>query len=210
MLNDDPQDDTSALFALPSTRHVALDTSSRPNVDRTTDGTAARTTRRSRRRARVFGCLNDSERWPIVHRARRPNQSRRVAQWFPDSGFVRVDRLSDGTPVAGAGVAVYQSQTSAKVKNAAIPCATTQTGADGIAHFSGSGFAACAALDGGQNTAPSLVTIVRNGADWMYVRSDDGSGAYAAKPLYRLVVGDADRARHDFLRPATLPAGRKR
>ena len=102
------------------------------------------------------------------------------AQWFPDSGFVRVDRLNDGSPAAGVQVAIYRSQTADKTKGDAIPCATGQTGADGVARFDGAGFAACAVLDNGQNTAPSLVTIVREGADWTYVRSDDGSGAYAA------------------------------
>jgi alpha-2-macroglobulin len=180
VLNDDPQDDTSALFALPLTRHVALDTSSRPNVDRT-----------------IAVPLRDQLGGPAGVLAYSvastipkagPSFTGLVgltnlgvfAQWFPDSGFVRVDHLSDGTPVAGANVTVYSSQTGAKVKNAAIPCATGQTGADGIARFGGTGFAACAVLDGGQNTAPSLVTIVRDGADWTYVRSDDGSGAYAA------------------------------
>ncbi len=180
VLNDDPQDDTSALFALPATRHVALDTTSRPNVDRTI------TVPLRQQLGGPAGVLAYSVAATI------PDHSASFsglvgltnlgvfAQWFPDSGFVRVNRLSDGTPVAGASVSVYSSQTGAKVKNAAIPCATAQTGADGIAHFGGSGFAPCAVLDNGQNTAPSLVTIVRDGADWTYVRSDDGSGAYAA------------------------------
>ena len=180
VLNDDPQDDTSGLFALPATRHVALDTSGPPNVDRTI-GLPLRD-----QLGGPAGVLAYSVASTIPKQS--PSYTGLVgltnlgvfAQWFPDSGFVRVDRLSDGTPVAGANVTVYASQTDAKVKSAATPCAAGQTGADGIARFGGAGFAACAVLDGGQNTAPSLVTIVRDGADWTYVRTDDGAGAYAA------------------------------
>jgi uncharacterized protein YfaS (alpha-2-macroglobulin family) len=101
------------------------------------------------------------------------------AQWFPDSGFVRVNHLSDGSPAAGTQIAIYRSQTGAKQKSAATPCAVGTTATDGIARFAGAAFAACAALDKGLNSAPALVTIVRDGNDWTYVRTDDSSGAYA-------------------------------
>ncbi len=101
------------------------------------------------------------------------------AQWFPDSGFVRVNQLSDGNPVAGTQVAIYRSQSGDKAKTAAIPCATGTTAADGIARFAGTAFAGCAVLDKGLNTAPAFVTIVRDGNDWTYVRTDDSSGAFA-------------------------------
>ena len=116
------------------------------------------------------------------------------AQWFPDSGSVRVHRIADGTPVAGASVEVYPSQADAEVKSAPAACAAATTDAAGVAAFPRSAFGRCAAYDKGEDSAPSFVTIVRRGGDWTYVRTDSYSGAYAgdffngwssAKPLAR-------------------------
>ncbi|WP_317996563.1 alpha-2-macroglobulin family protein [Vulcanimicrobium alpinum] len=101
------------------------------------------------------------------------------AQYFPDGGIVRVHRIADGTPVAGAQVAVYPSQAGNETKTAPAACATATTNAAGAATFARGGFAACAARDQGKNDAPSFVTIVRRGGDWTYVRTDASSGAYA-------------------------------
>ncbi len=101
------------------------------------------------------------------------------AQWYPDGGSVRVDRIADGTPVAGAQVEVYPSQADADTKGPAVMCAQASTDATGVATFAKAAFARCAATDLGKNEAPAFVTIVRKGADWTYVRSSDGSGAYA-------------------------------
>ncbi len=100
------------------------------------------------------------------------------AQFFPDDGVVRVHRISSGTPLAGARVDVFPSQADAQTKSAAAPCASTATDANGVARFAKAAFAQCAAKDLGNNAAPAFVTIVRDGADWTYVRTDDGSGAY--------------------------------
>jgi uncharacterized protein YfaS (alpha-2-macroglobulin family) len=176
--NDDPSANDSALFALPAAQHVALATSGAANVEQTIPiplraqlggpaGVLAYTIDSSLPKGTNFTGLVQLTNLGVF------------AQWFPDSGFVRVDRLSDGSPDAGAQVSIFPSQVSNKVKSAAIPCATGVTGADGIARFGGSGFSGCAELDNGQNSAPSFVTIVRDGSDWTYVRSDDSSGAYA-------------------------------
>jgi hypothetical protein len=101
------------------------------------------------------------------------------AQWFPDHGAVRVNRIADGAPVAGAQVQVYPSQAQAETKSAVAVCASATTGAGGVAAFDRAAFARCAAKDNGKNEAPSFVTIVRKGDDWTYVRSDESSGAYA-------------------------------
>ena len=177
--NDDPSANDSALFALPATRHVALATAGTPNVERTIGvplrdqlggpaGVLAYTIDSAVPKGTTYTGLVQLTNLGVF------------AQWFPDSGFVRVDRLSDGTPNAGVQVAIYRSQAGDKSKSDATPCATGRTGTDGFARFGGDGFAACAALDNGANSAPSLVTIVRDGADWTYVRTDDTSGAYAA------------------------------
>ena len=176
--NDDPFAGDSALFALPATRHVALATAGAANVERTIGmplraqlggaaGVLAYTIDSSLPKDTTYTGLVALTNLGVF------------AQWFPDSGFVRVDRLSDGTPDAGAQVAIYPAQAGNKIKSTPIPCATGLTGADGIAQFGGAGFAGCAELDNGQNAAPALVTIVRDGPDWTYVRSDDTSGAYA-------------------------------
>jgi len=101
------------------------------------------------------------------------------AQFFPDGGLVRVNRISDGTPAGGAHVDVYPSQADAEKKTGAAVCASATTDATGAARFYGSGFARCAATDKGENTAPSYVTVVRLGADWTYVRTREFSGEYA-------------------------------
>ncbi len=100
------------------------------------------------------------------------------AQFFPDGGSVRVNRIADGSPVGGARVEVYPSQSNAKTKTAPVACATATTASDGVAAFGGRAFAECAELDRGQNDAPSFVTVVRLGADWTYVRTDPYSGAF--------------------------------
>ncbi|HTJ26443.1 MAG TPA: alpha-2-macroglobulin family protein, partial [Candidatus Limnocylindria bacterium] len=101
------------------------------------------------------------------------------AQWFPDGGLVRVNRIADGRPVGGAQVEIYPSQADAKEKTAPAACARGKTDANGVARFAAADFARCAARDGGENQAPAFVTIVRAGTDWTYVRSSDFNGAYA-------------------------------
>ncbi len=100
------------------------------------------------------------------------------AQWFPDGGTVRVHHIADGTPVGGAHVDVYPSQADVEKKTAPSVCASATTDAMGVARFGGAGFMRCATTDKGENTAPSYVTVVRLGADWTYVRTNDSSGAY--------------------------------
>ncbi|MBV8580853.1 MAG: alpha-2-macroglobulin family protein [Candidatus Eremiobacteraeota bacterium] len=99
------------------------------------------------------------------------------AQFFPDGGVVHVNRIADGSPAAGARVEVYESQVGAASKKEPAACATATTDAQGIARLGGSRYVQCAATNA-LDAAPSFVTVVRRGADWTYVRSDDTSGAY--------------------------------
>jgi alpha-2-macroglobulin len=101
------------------------------------------------------------------------------AQWFPDGGRVRVNRIADGTPVSGAQVQVYPSQADAETKTDVAACASASTDGGGVATFTPASFTRCAARDKGDNSAPSFVTVVRKGGDWTYVRSEESSGAYA-------------------------------
>jgi uncharacterized protein YfaS (alpha-2-macroglobulin family) len=108
------------------------------------------------------------------------------AQFFPSGGSVRVNRISDGTPVGGARVEVYVGQAQLATKGPVAACSAATTDANGAASFGGPAFAGCSmpaarGAAGAEATAdaPSLVTIVRLGTDWTYVRTDSYSGAYA-------------------------------
>src|SRR3981081_1001027 len=69
------------------------------------------------------------------------------AQWFPDGGSVRVNRIADGSPRPGAQVGVSPSQADADTKANPTACATGTTGASGVAAFAQAAFARCAATD---------------------------------------------------------------
>jgi len=102
------------------------------------------------------------------------------ARWFPDGGNVFVNRIADGTPAAGASVDVYVSQADNESKSPPSACASGTTDAHGVARFGGAAFARCQTRSTStEDAAPSLVTVVRRGADWTYVRTSDGSGAYS-------------------------------
>jgi len=106
------------------------------------------------------------------------------AQWFPSGGIVRTAHLSDGRPLAGVKVEVYESSVDrygpAKKTPATTPCASgTTDGAGSLALDSGA-FAACASTASDPQNAPSLLVVVHSGADWAFVRTDSYSGAYGA------------------------------
>lgn len=91
------------------------------------------------------------------------------AQWFPQSAWIAVQHLADGSPAARANVAVYRSETAA-------PCATGQTAADGSLQLGGIDIERCSAGNSSQG-APSLIVVAREGSDWSYTRLNDGSGS---------------------------------
>jgi uncharacterized protein YfaS (alpha-2-macroglobulin family) len=108
------------------------------------------------------------------------------AQWFPEMGLVRASRLSDGTPLAHASIAIYESNigSDAGKKPPATPCASGQTGADGMLTLAGAAFAACASTATESGNAPELLVVARNGADWSFVRTLNYSGAYGYGDFY--------------------------
>ncbi|MBM0742738.1 alpha-2-macroglobulin family protein [Phormidium sp. CLA17] len=114
------------------------------------------------------------------------------AQWFPDSGLVRVHHLSDGLPVANATVQIYKSQLEAKDRSTPTPCATGKTDAAGMLTLSAAQFQGC--RTSGSETAPPLLAIAQSGKDWAFTRTTEYSGAYgygvdsgweSGKPLSR-------------------------
>ena len=96
------------------------------------------------------------------------------AQWFPESGFVRVNHLSDGSAVKNAAVEIYRSQLEAKWKSRPTPCATATTDVTGMAMIEGQQWQKCLL----KGKAPELLVIAREGKDWAFTRTFQYSGAY--------------------------------
>ena len=96
------------------------------------------------------------------------------AQWFPESGFVRVNHLSDGSAVKNAAVEIYRSQLEAKSKSRPTPCATAQTDITGVAIIEGQEWQKCLL----KRKAPELLVIAREDKDWAFTRTFEYSGAY--------------------------------
>ena len=102
------------------------------------------------------------------------------AQWFPESGLVRVHHLSDGSAVAGAQIEIYQSKLDENLGNVTPkPCATGQTDPLGTLLLSKSELQQCHAnADQGFAEPPKLLVIARENQDWAFVRTLYYSGAY--------------------------------
>ena len=116
------------------------------------------------------------------------------AQWFPESGFVKVHHLSDGSAVNNARVEIYESKLENKGdKYPPKPCAITQTDATGTAIIQGENWQNCLV----NKEPPKLLVIVRENEDWAFARTNEYSGAYEyginagwdeGKPLSRGVI----------------------
>jgi uncharacterized protein YfaS (alpha-2-macroglobulin family) len=128
------------------------------------------------------------------------------AQWFPQSGFVRVHHLSNGSAVANATIEVYLSKLDAKLRLAPSPCATGKTDRTGVLLLNQSALEKCFDTETGFATAPNLLVIAREDTDWAFTRTLDYSGSYeygvyagwqGTKPEARGVIF-SDRA---FYRP---------
>ena len=100
------------------------------------------------------------------------------AQWFPHGGIVQVNRLSDGSPVAGAQIAVYESRLDATDHPTPEPCATGSADATGTLQLDGRAFSRCAATATSATDAPSLFVVARSGGDWVSLRTYSWSGGY--------------------------------
>ena len=96
------------------------------------------------------------------------------AQWFPESGFVRVNHLSDGSAVTDGSIEIYKSQLDSKTKSTATPCAVAQTDSTGMAVIQGQEWQKCL----NNQKAPELLVIAKEGKDWAFTRSYQYSGSY--------------------------------
>ncbi|HET9392924.1 MAG TPA: Ig-like domain-containing protein [Candidatus Rubrimentiphilum sp.] len=102
------------------------------------------------------------------------------AQWFPQSGSVMVQHLSDGSPVPGASVQIYIMHTYDQAPRVANPqpCATGTADANGMLGFSGIDIQRCYAGVRASDNGPELLAVARSGADWNFVRTHAWSGTY--------------------------------
>lgn len=117
------------------------------------------------------------------------------AQWFPESGLVRVNHLDDGSP-ARASVEIYPSLLSTNSRPQPTPCATGRTDNNGFLTLSKNELNKC--NDGGRfNQGPELLVIAKENNDWAFARTNSYSGYYGygiyanwdeAKPLSRGVI----------------------
>jgi uncharacterized protein YfaS (alpha-2-macroglobulin family) len=96
------------------------------------------------------------------------------AQWFPDSGLVKVNHLADGSAVKNAAIELYRSQLEAKVRSQPTPCAIAKTDATGTAKIEGEAWQQCLV----NSDPPKLLVIAREGQDWAFTRTNEYSGAY--------------------------------
>jgi alpha-2-macroglobulin len=102
------------------------------------------------------------------------------AQWYPTSGIVRVNRLSDGAPVVGATVDVYPSYANSQTSphGATSACAAATTDTTGTAHFGAADVKPCMAYSQSPDEAPDLLTIAKTAGDWTYVLTSSWDGGY--------------------------------
>lgn len=95
-------------------------------------------------------------------------------QWFPKFGLIRVNHLSDGAPVAGAKIEIYQSKLNQTPRPEPQPCATGITDQTGTLVLNSQQLKQCIP----NNEPPELLVIARENQDWAYARCDRYSGNY--------------------------------
>jgi alpha-2-macroglobulin len=97
------------------------------------------------------------------------------AQWFPQSGLVRVHHLSDGSAAKATTVEVYPSLVG-KAAQGDRPCATGTTDRTGTLTLGLESLQQCMKGKEGFAEAPNLLVIAREQKDWAFTRVLDYSG----------------------------------
>ncbi|MGJ3248451.1 MAG: alpha-2-macroglobulin family protein [Elainellaceae cyanobacterium] len=100
------------------------------------------------------------------------------AQWFPESGVVRVQHLSDGSSVGNARIELYESRLDAETRTATSPCFTGQTDQSGMLTLGAPDLRQCMNGNAQFADAPDLLVIAREGQDWAFARTFQYSGAW--------------------------------
>ncbi|VXD16882.1 conserved exported hypothetical protein [Planktothrix serta PCC 8927] len=99
------------------------------------------------------------------------------AQWFPESGLVRVHHLDNGSVAEGVNVEIYPSQLDAKSHPKPQACATGTTDNQGTLLLNSQQLQQCMK---GKRFAkpPELLVIAKEGKDWAFTRTFSYIGAY--------------------------------
>ncbi|MEH2314738.1 MAG: alpha-2-macroglobulin [Nostoc sp.] len=118
-------------------------------------------------------------------------------QWFPESGLIRVNHLTDGSPVKNSAVEIYQSKLQAKSRPEPLPCATGKTDENGTFRIVREGLQQCYSGNETSSKSPQLLVIAHENQDWAFARTEEYSGVYgygidagwqASKPESRGVI----------------------
>lgn len=99
-------------------------------------------------------------------------------QWFPESGLVRVQHLSDGSNVSNAQIEIYESNLEAETRTVTSPCFTGQTDQVGMLALEAQDLRQCMQGNAQFIDAPALLVVAREGDDWAFVRTLEYSGAW--------------------------------
>ncbi|RMH75914.1 MAG: alpha-2-macroglobulin family protein [Cyanobacteria bacterium J007] len=97
------------------------------------------------------------------------------AQWFPESGIVKVNHLDDGSAASGIPVEIYQSRLNSNATTTPQTCATGTTDATGFLQLNAAQMRRCRQS---ATEAPELLVIARENSDWAFVRTYAYSGNY--------------------------------
>ncbi|MEH2141619.1 alpha-2-macroglobulin family protein [Nostoc sp.] len=118
-------------------------------------------------------------------------------QWFPESGLIRINHLTDGSPVKNSAVEIYQSKLQAKSRPEPLPCATGKTDENGTFRIVREGLQQCYSRNETSSKSPQLLVIAHENQDWAFARTEEYSGVYgygidagwqASKPESRGVI----------------------
>ncbi|MEH2464911.1 alpha-2-macroglobulin family protein [Nostoc sp.] len=99
-------------------------------------------------------------------------------QWFPESGLIRVNHLTDGSPVKNSAVEIYQSKLQAKSRPEPLPCATGKTDENGTFRIVREGLQQCYSGNETSSKSPQLLVIAHENQDWAFARTEEYSGVY--------------------------------
>ncbi|WP_427158862.1 alpha-2-macroglobulin family protein [Aliinostoc sp. HNIBRCY26] len=101
------------------------------------------------------------------------------SQWFPDAALIRVNHLSDGSPVKAAPIEIYQLKLDAKYRDSVQPCATGKTDNDGNLRLQLPNLQSCYVSNKDSSVkSPELLVIARENQDWAFAKTEEYSGSY--------------------------------
>lgn len=100
------------------------------------------------------------------------------SQWFPESALIRVNHLSDGSPVKAASIEIYQLKLDAKYRDPVQTCATGKTDNDGNLRLQSQDLQSCYIITKDSFKSPELLVIARENQDWAFAKTEEYSGVY--------------------------------